>query len=98
MHALAGGLIVGIGAWMLGRPAEPEVAQSRPVAGSEAPATSTASATLYKWRDDRGVWNYSDKPPTDRPFERISDTPNVNSVPTVVPDFGQAEPSTPPTQ
>lgn len=77
--------------------------EAQPARGADADAAAPSSASpmsatpaLYKWQDDQGVWNYTDQPPADRPFERITGTPNVNSVPTVVPDSGHAEPSTPP--
>jgi hypothetical protein len=59
------------------------------------PATSSQSATaadnpaLYKWRDDQGVWNVTDRPPPDRPYERVVVDPNQNVVPTVVPAWAQ---------
>ena len=53
---------------------------------SDASASTSAAPTLYKWQGDDGVWNYTDKPPSDRPYTAISGTPNVNSVPTVVPE------------
>lgn len=62
------------------------------------PGQDDRAPVLYKWQDDGGVWNYTDQPPADRPFERITGTPNVNSVPTVVPDSGLVEPSPPPAQ
>ena len=52
----------------------------------EASVSAWPSPTLYKWKGDDGVWNYTDKPPSDRPYTAISGTPNVNSVPTVVPE------------
>ncbi|PIV32998.1 MAG: transglycosylase, partial [Lysobacterales bacterium CG02_land_8_20_14_3_00_62_12] len=47
--------------------------------------------TIYKWQDANGVWNFSDLPPLDRPYALVIGTPNVTSVPTVVPE--SAEPS-----
>lgn len=55
-----------------------------------AAARRTAGPPLYKWRDDKGVWNITDAPPKDRPFERVTVNPDQNVVPTVVP--GQTEP------
>ncbi len=60
------------------------------------PAASTAPAArgsepaqpplLYKWKDEKGVWNYTDRPPRNTEFEVIRDTPNVTPVGTVVPE------------
>jgi hypothetical protein len=90
-------LAIGAGvAWTQRQPAEPRQASPAEPAASTAPADT--GPVLYKWQDDGGVWNYTDQPPADRPFERITGTPNVNSVPTVVPDSGLVEPSAPPAQ
>lgn len=74
-------------AWYI---AQPKPHAPTDTATATAPTASSSrpgpAPTLYKWRDDRGVWNYTDTAPTDRPFETITGTPNVNSVPTVVPE------------
>ena len=61
-----------------------------PVPGATEPALDTAESgrppLLYKWQDDSGVWNYTDKPPADRDYEQVVGTPNVTPVPTVVPE------------
>lgn len=99
---LVGGVLVALAigagvAWTQRQPDEPrEDSSAEPAAAS--PAHPAANPTLYKWQDDQGVWNYTDQPPADRPYERITGTPNVNSVPTVVPDSGLVEPSAPPAQ
>ena len=99
-HILIGILVaVAIGAgvaWTQRQPTEPR--ERLPVEPAASSGLTGASPTLYKWQDDQGVWNYTDQPPADRPFERITGTPNVNSVPTVVPDSGLVEPSAPPAQ
>jgi len=98
---LVGGVLVALAigagvAWTQRQPDEPrEIVPAEPVASA---ADQVTSPNLYKWQDDSGVWNYTDQPPTDRPYERITGTPNVNSVPTVVPDSGLVEPSAPPAQ
>lgn len=98
-HLLAGtaiALVIGAGvAWQQRTP--PRDAALAPGLAPPAPATDTPAPTLYKWRDDQGVWNYTDTPPPDRPYETITGTPNVNSVPSVVPDGGVSEPGAPPT-
>jgi hypothetical protein len=99
-HLLFGvAVAIAIGAGVAWTQRAPQPAREAEVAGDAPSSASTRSAApaLYKWQDDQGVWNYTDQPPADRPFERITGTPNVNSVPTVVPDIGQAEASTPPT-
>ena len=101
-HVVGGVLIaLAIGAGYAWYPRSPP--PDRSVDPAYAPAASGSghddrAPVLYKWQDDDGVWNYTDQAPADRPFERITGTPNVNSVPTVVPDSGLVEPSTPPAQ
>jgi hypothetical protein len=73
--------------------ARSEAAATAPAAGADQPAP-----TLYKWQDDQGVWNYTDQPPQDRPYEAITGTPNVNPVPSVVPDSGVVDEGAPPPQ
>lgn len=38
------------------------------------------TATLYKWRDQRGRWHYSDEPPQDRPYQEVRTRSDVNVV------------------
>lgn len=99
-HVLIGLLVavaIGAGVAWMQRPSDtPRSPEARATPATV--AAPDAAPALYKWRDDHGVWNYTDQPPADRPFERISGTPNVNSVPTVVPDSGLVEPSAPPAQ
>ncbi|HRG15253.1 MAG TPA: DUF4124 domain-containing protein [Pseudomonadota bacterium] len=98
-HAVLGGLVLAAVIWAFGRDAD-DAPRNRDLR-QENGTTETRSrrtVALYKWQDDAGVWNYTDQPPADRPFERITGTPNVNSVPSVVPDSGLVEPSTPPAQ
>lgn len=87
-HLIAGTLValaIGAGiAWQQRTPARDAAAVATP---APAPAdTEAPTPALYKWQDDQGVWNYTDTPPSDRPYETITGTPNVNSVPSVVPD------------
>jgi hypothetical protein len=97
-HILIGILFaVAIGAGVAWKQHQPEASRRTDTQPIPAPS-ATAAPALYKWRDDQGVWNYTDQPPADRPFERITGTPNVNSVPTVVPESGLVEPSAPPAQ
>jgi len=98
-HLIAGtvvALAIGVGiAWQQRTPPRDAAAVAAP---APAPArTEDPAPSLYKWQDDQGVWNYTDTPPPDRPYETITGTPNVNSVPSVVPDGGVSEPGAPPT-
>jgi hypothetical protein len=52
----------------------------RPVAPPPA-----ASPTLYKWKDDQGLWNITDHPPKGRAFEAVVVDPNTNVVPSSSP-------------
>jgi len=95
-HLVAGSLIalaIGGGyAWWSAQPHPDRSDEARAATSESVPAPIEYSATpgkaptLYKWKDDAGVWNYTDKPPADREYTAISGTPNVNSVPTVVPE------------
>lgn len=96
-HLIAGtvvALAIGVGiAWQQRTPPRDAAAVAAP---APAPArTEDPAPSLYKWQDDQGVWNYTDTPPPDRPYETITGTPNVNSVPSVVPDT-PAEAAVPP--
>ena len=74
--AVAAGLLLGIGtAWWLAR--EPGKAQQKEVRARQAASeqASDARPSLYRWRDDAGVLQITDKPPKGRPFERIDREP-----------------------
>jgi len=45
------------------------------------PASPKLGPPLYKWRDDKGRLQVTDKPPTDRPYETVRYDPNANVVP-----------------
>ncbi len=65
-------------------------------ATSETSSTAAArdgSPPLYKWRDAQGVWNITDRPPSDRPYERVVVDPNQNVVPTGVAPWSPSIPS-----
>jgi hypothetical protein len=40
---------------------------------------------VYRWKDDRGVVQLTDAPPTDRPYETLRIRPDQNVVPTLLP-------------
>lgn len=67
---------------------EPANTKGTPVS---APAIkqSTADQTqpiLYKWQNNDGVWNFTDRPPKDRPYITVTHTPNLTVVPSVIPE------------
>ena len=72
--------------------------QPHPAASASPVLADEKPARLYKWQDDAGVWNYTDQPPAGRSYEEVRGTPNVTSVPTVVPELPttQADSSIPP--
>lgn len=75
--AILAGLLLGIGvAWWLSReaPAKTEARQRR--AEQAAAQAHDARPSLYRWRDDAGVLQITDKPPPDRPFQRIDRDPD----------------------
>lgn len=76
--AIVAGLLLGIGvAWWLSReaPAKTEARQRRAEQAAAAQARD-ARPSLYRWRDDAGVLQITDKPPPDRLFQRIDRDPD----------------------
>ena len=76
--AIVGGVGLGLGiAWWLGR--EPPDATAHKQALAERAAAEQARdarPSLYRWRDDAGVLQITDRPPKGRRYERIDrDTP-----------------------
>lgn len=56
-----------------------------------APSRDAQAVVIYKWQDDNGTWTFGENPPLDgRPYSEIRGTPNVTSVPSVVPEAGPA--------
>ena len=49
------------------------------------PRSPQANPPLYKWRNAEGVWQITDAPPTDLPYETVVVDPQRNVVPTVIP-------------
>jgi hypothetical protein len=75
--AIAAGLLLGIGvAWWLSRP-PPEQARAREQRAQRAAAAQARDArpSLYRWRDESGVLQITDKPPKNRRYERIDREP-----------------------
>lgn len=91
---IVGGLVLIIGAvayfaWQEQDRERAELSAARtPAAAAE---RNAEQVVIYKWQDDAGTWNFTERPPTDgRPFSEIRGTPNVTTVPTVVPETGPA--------
>ena len=75
--AIAAGLLLGIGvAWWLSRQ-PPEQARAREQRAQRAAAAQARDArpSLYRWRDESGVLQITDKPPKNRRYERIDREP-----------------------
>lgn len=95
------GLVVVIGAvayfaWNQ-QSAERAAQQSARAAKAPVPERDAQAVVIYKWQDDNGTWTFGETPPADgRPFSEIRGTPNVTTVPTVVPDSGPAIDQAPP--
>lgn len=51
------------------------------------PRSRDYAPAVYRWRDDAGVTQLTDEPPTDgRPYEEIRVDPDTNVVPTTLPN------------
>lgn len=63
---------VGLAVWLAGheKPAPVGAAAGKHRSGGE--QSEDALPGLYRWRDDQGVLQITDKPPRGRPYERIS--------------------------
>ena len=75
--AIVAGLVLGGGAawWLSREPAAKTEAKQRR-AEQAAELARDARPSLYRWRDAAGVLQITDKPPKDRPFERIDRAPD----------------------
>jgi hypothetical protein len=69
-------LIAAIAAWWYFAPASMPPWLARSV-----PASPKLGPPLYKWRDDKGRLQVTDKPPADRAYETVRYDPNTNVVP-----------------
>lgn len=71
--AIAAGLVLGAGAaWWLSREAPQDIrAKQQRAERAAAEEARDARPSLYRWRDDAGVLQITDKPPKGRAFERI---------------------------
>lgn len=76
--AIIAGLVLGIGvAWWLSREA-PGKSQAREQRAQRAATAQARDArpSLYRWRDDAGVLQITDKPPKNRRYERLDREPD----------------------
>ena len=76
--AILAGLALGGGmAWWLARDQAPRRSPEARQRAEQAAAANAEDARrpLYRWRDDAGVLQITDKPPKGRPFERIDREP-----------------------
>ncbi len=81
--AIAAGVVLGGGlAWYLsGEAPESATAKQRRAQQAASAQARDARPSLYRWRDDAGVLQITDKPPTNRPYERIDlDAPAAITV------------------
>jgi hypothetical protein len=70
--AIVLGIVAGAAVvWWLGRGETGTSGPASPTAGPARDAGRNAGAVLYRWRDDTGVVQVTDAPPTGRPFETI---------------------------
>ena len=89
--AIVAGLLLGAAIYFAGQPTaerphwlrawtetEPDVDSAPPP-----PGAGPATPILYRWRDDAGVVNVSDRPPPDRPHERVEIPLDRNVVPLI---------------
>ena len=75
--AIIAGLSLGMGvAWWLAREApEKREAKQRRAENAAGALARDARPSLYRWRDDAGVLQITDKPPKGRSFERLDRDP-----------------------
>jgi hypothetical protein len=76
--AIVAGLVLGGGAawWLSREPAAATAAKQRRAEQAAAELARDARPSLYRWRDQAGTLQITDKPPSGRPFERIDRDPN----------------------
>lgn len=56
-------------------------AEWMPATVARSPEASSEPARIYVWQNDAGQWQYTDQPPTDRPFEVRQYREDTNVVP-----------------
>lgn len=77
LWAIVAGITLGAGvAWWLAREApEKQAEKQRRAERAAAAQAKDARPSLYRWRDEAGVLQITDKPPKGRSFERIDRDP-----------------------
>ena len=77
LWAIVAGITLGAGtAWWLARETpEKQVEKQQRAERAAVAQARDARPSLYRWRDDAGVLQITDKPPEGRPFERIDRDP-----------------------
>jgi len=80
IHAVIGGLILGgiVGWWVLGHPGYETEAQHQARVKA---VFEKAEPKLYRWRDDNGVLQLTNKPPKGRKYEQVEMREEVNVIP-----------------
>ena len=75
--AIVAGLALGIAAawWLSREPAAKSEAKQRRAEQAASELARDARPSLYRWRDDAGTLQITDKPPKGRAFERIDRDP-----------------------
>ena len=80
--AIAAGLALGIAlAYFVAAPAPPAQHARNGQPHDRAAAKPTHAAALYRWRNEAGVLQITDRPPKDRPYERVQLREDRNIVP-----------------
>ncbi len=77
-------LLGGALAWWLDRPPREATPAAAPADTTRA-TTGTRPPTLYRWRDDAGVLQVTDRPPQGRPYEIVDIPDDRNVVPLTPP-------------
>ena len=83
-HWLLGLLLIGAAAlawWWLAPQSIPEAVREHL---PEPVQPAARNPVLYKWKDDQGRWNITDRPPEGRSFEAITVDPDTNVLPSGV--------------
>lgn len=77
----------GLAWWSRPNPTPPSPVRTSP----ETAAPDASERRIYKWQDQSGVWNFTDRPPADRPYTEVSETPNVTVLPSVIPEAADTD-------
>ena len=96
--AVLAAIIIGAGIAWWQRPEPAAIKEQAPIkAGAPDPGTKTAPVPrqIYKWQDDAGVFNFTDRPPPDRPYSLVTETPNVTVLPSIVPESADSGTNSP---